>query len=172
MNTLTWERKSTFSDTYIIKEEENEIGSLFYNSFKLSAQGIINGKEYIYEKKNLWASGFTIITGDKGCVGEVRYAAWRSDIFIILYNNKKFLFRNLSSWKEPKLITDPVNQTDHLKFTSRSFSKKNLIDIIDTSNLDQEERDLLILLGLYLKVQTDVSYYFILLFIIFVIVIS
>ena len=105
-------------------------------------------------------------------VGKIRFAAWKSDVLITLYQKKRYLFHDQSVWKDSKLITDKKNQKDLFRFSSKSFSKKNLIDLIDFTNLDTEDKDLLILLGVYLKTQADMTFYIILIIIIVVIVIS
>ena len=89
MNTmLRWE-KAIFSSTYRIYSNNQLIGKLKDRTFSQSADGELNGKEYIFRTKGLFKQHTEILDkAESKVIGEITYNTWMTKASLSFYDKK------------------------------------------------------------------------------------
>ena len=134
---LKW-KKNIFSTLYSIYSNGQLIGSLKDKTFSQTANGELNGKEYLYKTKGFFKQHTEIIdSSENKVIGEITYNNWMTKATISV-NNKmiNWKYDNLWNTKWSVFNSEGVN----IKYSGSSTSGQ-----ID-SNVDDA---LLILSGLF-----------------------
>lgn len=130
--------KGFFSNLYNIYSNETLIGSLKDKSFSQTAEGKVNGKEYIFKTKGFLKQHTEIIdSSENRVIGEITYNNWMTKATISL-NDKTINWKYDNPWNTKWSLFD-------LTGTLMSFSSSSSKGQIE-SNVDDE---LLILTGLF-----------------------
>lgn len=130
--------KGLFSNLYSIYSNGALVGNLKDKSFSQTAQGKVNGKEYIFKTKGFLKQYTEIIdSSENRIIGEITYNNWKTKATISL-NNKTINWKYDNAWNTKWSLFD---STGVLMNFSGSSSKGQI-----NSNVDDE---LLILAGLF-----------------------
>ena len=134
---LRWE-KEIFSSTYSIYSNNQLIGKLKDKTFSQSADGELNGKEYLFMTKGLFKQRTEILDkADNKVIGEITYNTWMTKASLS-FNNKKANWKYDNMWSTKWSIFD--SEGIEIKFSG--LSRKGQIE----TNSDDP---LLLLSGLF-----------------------
>jgi len=134
---LRWGKKF-FSNLYVIYSNGQQIGKLKDKSFSQTANGELNGKEYIFKTKGFFKQHTEIIdSSENKVIGEITYNNWMTKATIAV-NNKTTNWKYDNLWNSKWSIYN--SEGINIKYSGSSSSGQ-----ID-SNIDDA---LLLLTGLF-----------------------
>lgn len=135
---LKW-KKSLFSNTYRIYSNGRLIGKLEERRFSNSADGIINGEEYIFKTNGLftWRHTEIINARNNKVIGKITYSEWRTKATLTAPDKK-------ANWKYDNIWNTrwSISSSTGIKIKYAGSTTSGKID----ANADDS---LLLLSGLY-----------------------
>ena len=120
---LRWE-KEIFSSTYSIYSGNRLIGKLKDKTFSQSADGELNGKEYIFMTKGLFKQHTEILDkAENKVIGEITYNTWMTKASLS-FNNKKADWKYDNLWSSKWSIFD----SEGIEIKYSGLSRKGQIE--------------------------------------------
>ena len=106
---LRW-KKGFFSNRYVLRQNNMQVGELINKSFSQSAYGELNGKRYQFITSGFFKQSTEIIDSNtKAIVGKITYSSWSSKATITL-NDETLYWKQVSIWKSKWEISDATSK--------------------------------------------------------------